>query len=372
MQDNQNKEIRLLVGGYELKGWDEATIDNSIDIPADSFSVTLFNPVYDQLPKSVSAGQTVQLYYDKQLVLTGVVDRISEAVSRQGRGLKISGRDLVGQLIDCSVPMFNGRQVNLEELVNQYIKKGNLSSLFKNVVIENNTTLRNKVSVEPSESLWDAINKAAASSGQHVWLEADGTLKIGNPFSAPYHVKTTLQLMFDGQQNNVIDAQYDEDVSKVFSQIKVLSQDSKAKHILSESSTKTAYPFNRLKLVSIGDVETKAEADAALKKLEGDNNLEAYNLKINVVGWTVDNKVWATGWYVNLHSDVLSRATAKWAIMGRTLHLSRSAGQTTELKLKRQGDWVQPLPPKDKTKHKKGKKHKKRHQRRHKKEVQHD
>jgi prophage tail gpP-like protein len=34
--------------------------------------------------------------------------------------------------------------------------------------------------------------------------------------------------------------------------------------------------------------------------------------------------------------------------MGRTLKLSRSGGQTTELKLKRQGDWAQPLVHKEK------------------------
>ncbi|MBF7683906.1 hypothetical protein I2F27_11305 [Acinetobacter sp. B5B] len=343
MQDNQNKNIRLIIAGYELSGWDEASIDNAIDTPADSFNVTLFNPAYEQLPNTVGAGQKIQLYYDQELLLTGIVDRLSEAITRHGRGLQISGRDLLGQLIDCAVSIFNGRQISLEELINQYIKKGDLSSLFKHIVIDDNHTLKNKVSVEPSESLWDALNKAAAITGQIIWLEADGTLKIGDPFKNPYQVQTPLQLMFDGQQNNVLDAQYDEDLSRVFSHIKILSQDSSANHILSSSQTTTAYPFNRLKIVSLGDVDTKAQADAALKKITGDNNLEAYNLKVTVHGWTIDNKVWSTGWYLNLKSDVLSRATAQWAVMGRTLHLSRSNGQTTELKLKRQGDWVQPL-----------------------------
>ena len=370
MQDNQNKTIRLVIGGYDLSGWDEATIDNSIDTPADSFSVTLFNPAYDQLPTNVAAGQKAQLYYDNQLVLTGIVDRLSEAITRHGRGLQISGRDMVGQLIDCSVPVFNGRQINLEELLNQYVKKGDLSALFSKVVILDNAALKNKVSVEPSESLWDAINKSAAATGQFVWLEPDGTLKIGDPFESPYYVKTPLELMFDGNQNNVLNAQYDEDVSKVFGQIKILSQDSKAHHILSESKSNTPYGFNRLKIISLGDVETKAEADAALKKITGDNNLEAYNLKVTVQGWMIDQRVWSAGWYLNLKSDVLSRATAKWAVMGRTLHLSRSNGQTTELKLKRQGDWVQPIPKKDKKKHsKKDTKHKNRHHRHHRRKA---
>lgn len=348
MRDETNTQIRLIVGGYELSGWDDALLDNAIDTPADSWSVTLFNPVYDQLPATVATGKTAKLYYGDELVLTGIVDNIDESVNRQGRGLQISGRDLVGQLIDCSVPIFNGRQINLEELLNKYVKSGDLTSLFKNVVIQDNAALKSKVSVEPGESLWDAINKAAQVTGQYVWLEADGTLKVGDPFTSPYSVKTDLLLMYDGSDNNVLEASYKEDASNVFSQIKILSQDANANHILSEGKTSTPYSYNRLKIVSLSDVETKAEADDALKKIQSDNNLEAYSLNVTVAGWTIDNKMWASGWYLNLQSDVLSRATAKWAVMGRTLKLSRGNGQTTELKLKRQGDWAQPLVHKDK------------------------
>ncbi|MDR8295624.1 hypothetical protein FPK78_24020, partial [Acinetobacter baumannii] len=85
--------------------------------------------------------------------------------------LEISGRDLVGQLIDCSVPIFNGRQITLEELIGRFILNGDLGSLFHDVSIQNNSWLKNKVSIEPSESLWDALIKAAQVTGQHVWLE---------------------------------------------------------------------------------------------------------------------------------------------------------------------------------------------------------
>ncbi len=93
------------------------------------------------------------------------------------------------------MPIFNGRQVTLEELLSKYVLAGDLSSLFSDVRIQNNSWLKNKVSVEPSESLWDAIVKAAAVTGQHVWLDPDSTLNIGDPYAHPYHVKTTLRLI---------------------------------------------------------------------------------------------------------------------------------------------------------------------------------
>jgi len=344
MQDNQGNNIRLVIGGYEVSFWDEVQIDSQIDVPAESWNLTLFQNDTDPLPSDIEGSARVELYYADQLILTSVADRISEAVSRDGYGLQISGRDLAGQLIDCSVPIFNGRQINLEELLGKFILSGDLSSLIRDIRIQDDAWLKNKVSVEPGESLWDAIVKAAQVTGQHVWLEPDGTLVIGDPFAHPYYVKTPLRLMKPlDNTNNVLSLQYDNDVSNVFSQLKILSQDANGQHILSEGFASTQYDYNRLKIITLADVETKIEANKALEKIKKDNDLEAYTLTVTVPDWMVDGKVWSPGWYVNLETNVLTRATAKWAVMGRTLSLSRANGKTTKLLLKRQEDWAQPL-----------------------------
>lgn len=349
MQDNQGNEIRLVIAGLEATGWDQVEIDNQIDTPAENWSFTLFEKGGQALSPDIKGSAKVQVYYANQLILTSVADRVSEAVNRDGYGLQISGRDLVGQLIDCSVPIFNGRQITLEELVGRYILNGDLGSLFHDVRIQNNAWLKNKVSVEPGESLWDSLTKAAQITGQHVWLDPDGTIQIGDPFANPHHVQTPLRLMRPlNNSNNVMSLQYDNDVSNVFSHIKVLSQDGKATSILSETTAQTQYDYNRLKIVTLGDVETEAEANAALEKIKKDNDLEAHTLIATVSGWMIDGKLWSTGWYINLETNVLSRATAKWAVYGRTFQLDRKNGKTTKLLLKRQGDWANPLVLKEK------------------------
>ncbi len=103
---------------------------------------------------------------------------------------------------------------------------------------------------------------------------------------------------------------YDNDVSNVFTQFKVLSQDAKGQHVLSESMASTQYGFNRLKIVTLSDVETQAEADAALTKIKKDNDFEAYTLTVTVSDWMIDGKLWSTGWYVNLETNAISHATA--------------------------------------------------------------
>ncbi len=92
-------------------------------------------------------------------------------------------------------------------------------------------------------------------------------MQIGDPFANPYHVQTPLRLMRPlNNSNNVLSLQYENDVSRVFSDIKVLSQDSNATSILSETAAQTQYDYKRLKIVTLGDVETEAEANAALEK----------------------------------------------------------------------------------------------------------
>ncbi|MDV2438711.1 hypothetical protein QR665_04255 [Acinetobacter gerneri] len=360
MLDNQNVGIKLVIGGFEIDSWEVAEVDNQLDTPAESWNLTLFQEDGQLLPTSIQGGAEVQIYYGNELILTSIADKVSEAVSRSGYGLQISGRDLAGQLIDCSVPIFNGRQVTLEELIGKYVLNGDLGSIFHNVRIQDNSWLKNKVSVEPSESLWDAIEKAAQVTGQHVWLDPNGTLNIGDPFKNPYYVITKLRLNKPNDStNNVLSLEYENDVSRVFSQLQIISQDGEANHILSEGTAQTQYGFNRLKILSLSDVETQAEADAALEKIKKDNNFESHTLIVTVQDWMVDGKVWACGWYVDLESNTLTNASAKWAVVGRTLNLDRSNGKTTKLLLKRQGDWANPLVHKEKVKIAKPKKKKK-------------
>lgn len=74
MLDNAGKEIRLIVGGYECKEWDDVTIDSQVDVPADAFSFALYNPPLGHLPEAIKAGKTAEIYYGEELILTGIID----------------------------------------------------------------------------------------------------------------------------------------------------------------------------------------------------------------------------------------------------------------------------------------------------------
>lgn len=350
MRDNSGAAIRLIVADVECFLWDQAEIDSQIDTPADGWSLSLFNPAIGSLPPQVRGGAPARIYYGDELVLTGIVDNLNEKIQRSGRAITISGRDLAGQLIDCSVPIKSAKQVTLKQLLEDFILKDSLGKIIHQIIVQDDAWLKNKVSIEPGESLWDAIAKAAQVTGQFIWFEPRGALVVGDPFENPYKVNKPLRMMYSGADNNVLSLEYSEDVSGLFSDIQLISQDTDAKALSAAAQANTPYAYSRRKILTLGDIENQAEAQAALNKIKHDNDLEAYNLNAIVPGWTVDGKVWQPGWEISLQSDVLTRANARWVAMGRTLRLSRTEGKTTALKLKRQGDWVQPLLYKEPTK----------------------
>lgn len=342
MQDNNGNVITLIVDGFVCNFWDEAILDSQIDIPADAWSLTLFNPLKNTLPIEIKSGCLIKILHQGNIVLSGILDRIVQTVSRTGRTLNLSGRDFIGQLIDCSVPIKNSRQLTLSTLIQEYVLI-DFADLIDSVRVQDDAWLKNKVTVEPSESLYDAIVKAAQVTGQFVWFDANSNeLRIGDPFKFTEQIQS-LELMLSGGNNNILEARYEEDVSNVFNEIKILSQDDIGRSISAITTANTPYKFKRRKILSISDIETQSEAQAAINKIQHDNDLEAYTLIVTVANWEVNGNLWATGWQVNLKSDVLNRANASWVIMGRTFKLNRRNGKTTELRLKRKGDWVQPL-----------------------------
>lgn len=339
-------DLLIRVGGVECANWDDISIDSDIGIPADSFSFSWLNNSSAVLPAVVVEAATCEVWHSQdsntQQVLAGVIDSISQSYSRGSKNISIAGRDLAGQLLDCSAPIDHAQNLSLGEIVNRFVLSGDLASLPFKFNTPSQNWLKAKTGVEPSESLWDVIAKAAQSSGQYVWMAADGTLKIGNPFAVA-QPSLTPQLIFNkqGDKNNVLMPDYRADISNAYSVIDSYGQTAKGKNF-SAKATDSRLPFTRRKLTSDARADSQIEAQAFAKKTLQDGWLDAYQLSLAVNGWSWQGQVWQTGWAVSFSSDVMPRSAGDWVIYGRTLKLSRTNGKTTELRLRRKASWMQP------------------------------
>lgn len=235
--------------------------------------------------------------------------------------------------------------INLSELIKRYVTGGDLASLPITIGKVQNDWLKGKTGVDVGESIWDVLTAAAQASGQYVWLSADGALMIGNPFDVPQPaIKPKFYLYNDDryEQNNVLDADYQYDISNAFSTMEVVGQNDKGKNFKTKV-TSDRMSLKRHRIISDGRSDTQAEAEQFAAKAMADAWLDANDLMLPVSGWTHNGQPWRTGWEVSFDSNVLPRAVGDWVIYGRTLQLSRGNGKTAELRLKRREDWMQPV-----------------------------
>lgn len=118
MPTQNSESMTLTIGDLEISNWDKVETDSDLFIPADSWTLSLYNPL-GQLPKQVSEGADVYLSYRGEIILNGVIDQISESIDAQGHTISVIGRDIAGQLLDCSAPIFGTTQSDYEALAQQ-------------------------------------------------------------------------------------------------------------------------------------------------------------------------------------------------------------------------------------------------------------
>lgn len=346
MQSDANQDkIALHIGGVVCSTWDDLSLDSDIGVPADAFSFSWFDAEHDVLPDYVKGGSNCHVTCNGETVLTGILDRIGQRIGRGGLNTDLSGRDLAGQLLDCSAPIDAAANLSLSELIKRYVTGGDLASLPITIGKVQSDWLKGKTGVDVGESVWDVLTAAAQASGQYIWLSADGALMIGNPFDVPQPAtKPTFYLYNDErrEQNNVLDADYRSDVSGVFSTIEVVGQNEKGKNFKATATT-DRISLKRHRVISDSRSDTQAEAEKFAQKALYDALLEGTDLTLSVSGWTHNGAPWRTGWEVSFDSNVLPRAAGDWVVYGRTLQLSRANAKTTELRLKRREDWMQPV-----------------------------
>ena len=345
MRNDDTEKMALHIDGVVCSTWDDLSVDSDIGVPADAFSFSWFDAEQDVLPNYVKAGSSCTVSCNGEAVLTGILDRIGQRVGRTGLSTNLSGRDLAGQLLDCHAPIDAAANLSLSELIKRYVTDGDLANLPITIGKVQNDWLKGKTGVDIGESVWDVLTAAAQASGQYVWLSADGELMIGNPFDVPQPaIKPRFYLYNDDryEQNNVLDADYQYDISNAFSTMEVVGQNDKGKNFKTKvTSDRMALKRNRI--INDSRSDTQAEAEKFAAKAMADAWLDATDLTLPVSGWTHNGQPWRTGWEINFDSNVLTRAVGDWVIFGRTMLLSRANGKTTELRLKRREDWMQPV-----------------------------
>ena len=332
MPDNT---ITLLINGKTHGQWTDYDIVSDLLTPADDFSVTLGRPV-DAKPDAVQPGDKVVVRVGGDTVLSGRIDRVQTITEKGGKTLTIQGRDDAGVLLDCSAPLFNAQEMDLNQIIEKIVKPLGLSKIRIDAAQTDKT---HKVQIEPGSRAWDALAQYAEANGLWPWLEPDGTLVVGGPdYSAAPVAELVLRL--NGQNNNIKRLDVSRDMASRYSEVTVLGQSHSGKHNIKATAKDEAVKLHRPLIVVEADIDSQAQAERKAKKRLADSRLEGLTITATVQGHRTDKgMLWQPGRRINVLSEP-DGLDAVYFLMARTFTGGRGRPTETVLTLKEDGAWV--------------------------------
>lgn len=324
--------VELIVNNQRIITFSEYEVDSDLYLPADAFSFTFGPPrglVLDE-------GMPCRLLVNGKGALTGVIDTIDEKDGKAGSTTRVSGRDLMGMVVDQYVEEFiDLTATNLSSAAERLLKKVPVIDRKQIRLEKGSPDGPQTLHLRPGSTAFESLRDLARRRGLLFWCEPDGTLVFGKPLAKG---QATFSLVLDPatQTTNVIDLSRVRDMSERYQVLKVVAHGegdaatTGGQHV-SASVTDNDVKLRRVKVEELDcdDTETPALRARQMKERQRANGLRitatVARHSQNGVNWvpnllcSVDNKL--RGW------------SGTHLIYGRTLRLSKETGQTTEVRL---------------------------------------
>lgn len=349
--DSLDERLRLTVGGVSHQDWMHFAVDASFLTPAGAWELDVGIETAT-LPAEVQPGARVVLSAGSDVLMTGLIDDITEEVRRGRHTLSLTGRDEAAALVDCSAPVFTAQNLTLQEVITRIVHPFGISKV---AIHADKSVAPKKFSVEPGETAWEALKKVAEVNGLWPWVAPDGTFIIGGPdYSAPAVANLTLNR--DGT-GNVLSLTRQRSIAGRYSEVTVLSQGHGGRehdgvHNRKGIATDSDFTLYRPLVHVMCDTDTDGMATARAKKLLSDSRLKALTLTVEVRGLrTPDGIPWAPGQRVAVKSDLYG-IDDTFFMMSRRISGGRGQPLITTLTLKEDGIWIPDAYPRSRRKHK--------------------
>jgi prophage tail gpP-like protein len=335
--------VEVVIGGKTQAAWSRYEIDSDLMTPADAWSVSL-QAADLALPAEVRTATTAQIRVGGDLVMTGQIDSRSHAIRKGQQSLELRGRDGAAVLLDCSAPVFAAKEITLQEVITKVARPLGVSKVR---IEADDSLVRERVAIEPGESGWQAIQRAAEANGLWPWFEPDGTLVVGGPdYSTP--PVDHLVLRRDGVGNNIQEVTEQADPAERFSDVTVLGQVSSTSARTAGASVRslikdTGVVGYRPKVVVDHEAVNAQVAGARARKIISDAHVKAWGLSVLVKGHrTASGLLWRPGQRVQVQVEDLGINTTLFVIARRFTGLPA----LTLLTLREDGAWVLAAHPK--------------------------
>lgn len=172
-------------------GFEDLTVVENIDSIANPFSFRIPQKYSDPL-KALSApslgsvqslaggsdgfavypGMKVEIYVNDIKVVTGRIDRVEIEISSRAKGMTVSGRSIVADLVDCTVDApYEYSDISILSLAKKLVSQ--FDDDIKVLTSVTPTKLIDKIAIKPGETVFEVLNRAAREQG-FFWLATRG------------------------------------------------------------------------------------------------------------------------------------------------------------------------------------------------------
>lgn len=327
-------DIQLFVNGRIYGGWKEATITRSLDAVAGKFDLVSMDK-WDATAQrwTIFPGDACQVKIDGQALITGYVDKAGPSYDADSHGIKILGRDKTGDLVDCSAIVKGSelRGLALDGIVAALVKPFGIGVVAQ---VDSGQAFQS-FAIQPGETVWEAIERAARQRFMVVTTDGEGNAVI-----ADIGATRAADALVEGDNIKAASAEYD--YSQRFSEYVVkgqaAAQNDGWEPAVSAVESRATDPNVKRYRPKIINAETQASDGSAGNRaqLEAASRAgKSTKITVTVQGWTMSNgDLWPLNAMVRIRSPLLS-IDEDVVITEVKFIVSDTNGITTEMQLTR-------------------------------------
>ena len=181
--------VELQIGGMAYGGWESMRLQIGMEQLAGTFELQTFDRWPEQfVERPIRPGQSCRITVDGEVVITGWVDEVQPELSGTSHTVKVTGRDMTGDLVDCSVLHKGGQWTNrtLAQIATDVCAPFGIT-----VIAQVPTPIIKSARIQQGETAYELLSRLAVQVGVLLMTDGAGHLVIAKAGTTT--VSTVLQ-----------------------------------------------------------------------------------------------------------------------------------------------------------------------------------
>lgn len=341
----QADTVALEVGGKRIEHFTRYRIESDLFVADDAFSFTFEDP-----GAAIEPGMRCKVYVNGVLELNGIIDRVRDGYKKSGIALSVSGRDLMGLLVDSHIGTGKtDEKIELRALAEDLLREVPFINR-KAIIYGRGSKLAvtprepdlfevEKAQREPGKSIFEVLRQHAMERGLYFWCRPDGTLVFSRPVRAGRADFTIVNRM-DGRGNNVLESERTRDISQRYSRVTVIGQQQGEDLFGPEEINRTgsavdaSFPFEKPYFGSMGQDMAAPDQYAAL--VMNQQRFAGFVLSYTVDGHGQNGRNWQANTLCRVRDEFYGYDRS-FLVYSRVFEMDGEAGRSTTVKLSEPG-----------------------------------